>query len=300
MNQSHKGILCGVAAVAMWSTVATAFKVALQNLTPIGMLTIASTSAALIFAAWLTITRRWGFLRQVARAQWLRYAATGLLMPTTYYLTLFMAYDHLPAQIAQPVNYTWPILLVLLLRIMGRAHIPAWKFVGMAISLAGVTLISLGGSASGLEISLLGILFGVGSALLWAVYWLITDSDKGPVNEVGRMFLTFGFGAVYLWAASPFVDLGVIYPTSIGAGVYIGLFEMGIPFICFGIAIRQSGNPALVNQLCYLAPFISLFLVSHILGEAILPSTYTGLSLIVGGLIFNELYGRRLNAITNS
>ena len=65
---------------------------------------------------------------------------------------------------------------------------------------------------------------------------------------------------------------------------------MGIPFICFGLAIRKTTNPALINQLCYLSPFLSLFFVSSILGEPIVPTTYIGLVLIVAGIVFNE-YG---------
>jgi drug/metabolite transporter (DMT)-like permease len=43
-----------------------------------------------------------------------------------------------------------------------------------------------------------------------------------------------------------------------------------------------------VNQLCYLSPFLSLFFVSTVLGEQIVPTTYIGLVLIVAGIVFNE------------
>ena len=73
---------------------------------------------------------------------------------------------------------------------------------------------------------------------------------------------------------------------------------MGIPFICFGIAIRTTDNPALVNQLCFLAPFLSLFFVAMIVGETILPSTYIGLTLIVGGILYNQyLAGRKFRRL---
>ena len=78
------------------------------------------------------------------------------------------------------------------------------------------------------------------------------------------------------------------------SGMYIGAFEMGVPFICFGLAIRETDNPALINQMCYLSPFLSLFFISVVLGEPIMPTTIVGLVLIVGGLIYNEYFaGRR-------
>ena len=34
------------------------------------------------------------------------------------------------------------------------------------------------------------------------------------------------------------------------------LFEIGIPFVCFGMAIQLTSNATLVNQMCYLSPFV--------------------------------------------
>ena len=70
--------------------------------------------------------------------------------------------------------------------------------------------------------------------------------------------------------------------------MYVGAFEIGIPFLFFGLAIRKTDNPALVNQMCYLSPFISLFLIHTFLGEEIYATTYGGLFLIVFGIVFNE------------
>ena len=54
------------------------------------------------------------------------------------------------------------------------------------------------------------------------------------------------------------------------AAVYSGLFEMTIPFICFGMALKTN-NPALINHLCYLSPFLSLFIIHVIWAKAFIP-----------------------------
>ena len=72
--------------------------------------------------------------------------------------------------------------------------------------------------------------------------------------------------------------------------MYVGAFEMGIPFICFGMAMRLTSNPALVNQLCYLSPFLSLFFIAVVLGEPVVLTTYVGLALIVLGIVFNQYF----------
>jgi drug/metabolite transporter (DMT)-like permease len=54
--------------------------------------------------------------------------------------------------------------------------------------------------------------------------------------------------------------------------------------------MRKTDNPALINQLTYLSPFMSLFLISIVLGEKIVPTTMIGLALIVFGIVFNEYF----------
>lgn len=63
---------------------------------------------------------------------------------------------------------------------------------------------------------------------------------------------------------------------------------MGIPFLFFSIALKNASNVAVVNQMCYIAPFLSLFFISMIVGETIKPTSYIGLSLIISGVIFNQ------------
>jgi drug/metabolite transporter (DMT)-like permease len=116
--------------------------------------------------------------------------------------------------------------------------------------------------------------------------------------------MSFLFGSIYLAIGMPFVGQEGMLAESSNANlidgilysIYVGAFEMGIPFICFGLAMRKTNNPALINQLCYLSPFMSLFFVSTILGEQIVPTTYIGLALIVAGIIFNEYFAKNKKA----
>ena len=288
MKSSGRPVILASVAVLSWSTVATAFKVALQTMTTFEMLFIACATALIIFTLWMLITGAWHELRLLTPSLWMRFAVLGLVSPVSYYLMLFKAYDLLPAQIAQPINYIWPILLAILIAIVERKPIPKRKYLGMTVSLGGVVFISLGGSAISGSISIIGILLAVVSAGFWGIYWMINDSLKHKVSEITALFLTFLFGMAYLFVGNFFEPIAHLEPKSVMAGIYIGAFEMGIPYICFGIAIRETNNPALINQMCYLAPFLSLFFISIILEEPIVFSTYIGLALIIGGIIYNQ------------
>lgn len=290
MTNETKSVILGGVAVLSWATVATAFKIALSHMSVFEMLFVACASALAIFTVWMTITHSWGELKKLTPKIWGRFAFLGMVAPTAYYLVLFTAYDYLPAQIAQPLNYAWPILLAIMLAVFGHKPIPHAKYLGMVVSLAGVVFISVGGKGITGELSLAGVLLAFGSAFLWALYWIINDSLKDAVSEVASLFLTFLFGMIYLSIGTIFYPISSLPLEAILSGAYIGAFEMGIPFICFGMAIRITNNPALINQMCYLSPFLSLFLIAMVLGEPIMPTTYIGLVLIVAGLVYNEYF----------
>ena len=289
MKKDTKALIFAVVAVLSWSTVATSFKIALSYQTHYEMLLVASAASLFIFTLLLCFQRKWGAVRRLTGRQWMQYAGMGLLNPVAYYLVLFKAYDLLPAQVAQPINYAWPIVLLVLLALFAGQPIPRHKYFGMLLSMGGVVLISVGGGEmTGSALSPFGLLLAALSALLWASYWMVNNRMKQQTDSSVVLWVSFLVSTCVLAVGS--VPMQVHYPAVEGvlASIYVGCFEMGIPFICFGMAMRMTGNPALINQLCYLSPFLSLFFIATVLGEQILLTTYVGLVLIVAGIVFNQ------------
>src|SRR5574344_2257402 len=203
IKDNTKAIISASFAILSWSTVATAFKIALKSLTHYELLVVAGTTAVVIFAVLLTIQRKWMLLSKISLKKWGYYALLGLLNPVAYYLILFKSYSLLPAQIAQPINYMWPIFLTVLLAIFAHRPIPGLKYIGLGISLVGVTCISMGSSGVGhARLSAVGLILVALSAVLWASYWMVRDKDKS--DSTVALFLCFLFGTVYLFAAVPF------------------------------------------------------------------------------------------------
>lgn len=294
MNRNTRAILLALMAVLSWSTVATAFKVALTYLTHFEMLLIASLTSVLVFTLTLTIQGKWHMVRRLSSKLWKELAFQGFLNPAAYYLILFKAYDMLPAQVAQPVNYAWPIVLLILLAVFTKQPIPSKKYLGMVISMSGVVMISLGtGQLSDMDVPLTGVLLAAFSAFFWAGYWMVNNKNKDSIDAIVSLFGSFLCGSLYLLICIPIFGLTIPNLNGLLAGMYVGGFEMAIPFISFGIAMRITSNPALINQLCYLSPFLSLFFIAMVLHEPIVITTYIGLVLIVAGIVFNEYFVKK-------
>ena len=75
----------------------------------------------------------------------------------------------------------------------------------------------------------------------------------------------------------------------LAGAAYIGAFEMGFTFVLWLMAMKLTNSTAKIANLIFLAPFVSLFLIWSILGEAIFPSTVLGLLLILLGLLIQKL-----------
>lgn len=301
MNRQTKAVICATGAVLCWATVASAFKIALAQASVYAMLSIAAPVAAIVFAIGLTVQRKWSEIRHICRSDLIYCCLLGLFNPFLYYIVLFAAYDMLPAHVAQPLNYLWPLLLTLLLAVVGHQRIPALKYLGMAVSLAGVAVISMGGGESEETFDIAGYAVAILSALLWAVYWLMNDRLKDRVDSTLALFLGFTTGTIALYIGLIFLPVTLPPVAAWPSCAYIGVMEMGLPFLLFAMALRNTDTPALVNQLCYLAPFLSLFIIAIVLHETVTPMTFLGLTLIITGIMFNQ-YGvewlsRRLAAM---
>ena len=157
MKESNKALLFVAIAVLSWSTVASAFKIALRHYSYFELILVSVLTALAVFVLVVTFQKKWNLLKSITRKEWASFAFIGLLNPAVYYIVLFKSYDLLPAQIAQPINYFWPILLVILLALFTKQRIESYKFIGMVISFVGVVLISLGTETfSGIKLSKLG------------------------------------------------------------------------------------------------------------------------------------------------
>ena len=210
-----------------------------------------------------------------------------MLNPCAYYLVLLRAYDLLPAQEAQPLNYTWAIALALLSIPLLKQKLTLWDVIGGTVSYAGVFVISTRGDIMGFRFSNpLGVGLALFSSFLWALYWIFNKRDtRDPV--VG-MFLNFVFALPFvLTICIAFSDMRINIQ-GLGGAIYVGLFEMGITFVLWLSAMKLTDHTARIGNLIFLSPFLSLVFIHFLVGEDIFPSTYTGLTLIIAGLIVQQ------------
>ncbi len=286
-----------ISAVLLWSTVATAFKLALRAVEPFTLLAGSALVSLVVLGAIITIRSSWHSVRSLTRRERRSCVLLGLLNPLLYYAILFIAYDRLPAQLAQPLNYTWAFALALIAvpvlgqRLKGRT-LPAFS-----LGFLGVLVLSLGGRGITGMVDPLGVALALLSSIVWASYWAFLTRSK--VSNAIILFIGFAAAAplaVLLAAISAsisgagwwtFIDIGA---AGWGGILYIGVFEMGVTFFIWSEAMRRSEEAAGIAIFIYASPFLSLLFIHFILAEAIVWTTPLALALIVAGILV-QTYG---------
>lgn len=291
MGRQARAYAYGVSTVVLWSTVASAFKLALRVLDPAQLLFYASFTSLVVLGIILVARGRLSASLRCTRRELLKSAGLGFLNPFLYYLILFRAYDLLPAQVAQPLNYTWALVLALLSVPLLKQRLAVRDIAACLVCCLGVVVVSLGGGGRAEAVHAGGVALALASTVVWALYWIWSTSDRRDV--VSTLFLSFLFGMPLslVWCAAV-STLRVSAPPALLGAAYVGVVEMSVAFVLWLSALRLSQNAARVGNLIFISPFLSLAFIRFAVGEVIRPATVAGLALIVGGLLIQGLGGR--------
>ena len=296
LDPNRQAWLYAAATVALWSTVATAFEIALRTLSPATLLAGANAVAVVALASIC-------LLRGELRASWelparehLRAFGLGLLNPLLYYLVLLAAYDRLPGQVAQPLNYTWAITFSLLAIPLLGQRLVRGELSAMFLAWVGVLLIATDGDPRNFAThDLLGVGLALASTFIWALYWIAAARDtRAPVPG---LLLNFSYALpLTIAVAAASGEAPNLSTENMSAIVWVGLAEMAISFVFWLSALQRARSAAAISSLIFVSPFLSLVLLSTIAGEAIRPSTPIGLAFIVAGMLAQQRLRARAGA----
>lgn len=287
-KNQKKALLYGLFAVFLWSTVASAFKLSLRYLDTIQLLLYASFFSLTVLSVAIIYQKKISLIFSYSYKEYFFLCILGIINPFLYYLVLFKAYDLLPAQEVQPLNYTWALTLSYLSVLILNHSLKKEDIFGGIVSYFGVMVISTHGDLLNFSFTnTQGVFLALFSTILWALYWLY--NAKLSVDPIVGLFINFlfAFPFILIWSflfSNPFE---VSWYGILGAS-YVGLFEMGVTFILWLKAIKMSTNASKIANLIFISPFISLGLISIFVGETIQLSTLVGLIFIIMGLFIQQ------------
>ena len=288
-SNNQKAIIFGLISVFFWSTVATAFSISLKHLAPAQLLLIASITSFVFLLILVVVKKQLPLLLSEAKNSHRSSLFFGAINPFIYYLILLAAYDLLPAQEAQAINYTWAIMLSLLAVPIMKQRLTRNDILAAIFCYFGVLVIATHGQPFSLNFgNLTGVLMALLSTIIWALYWLFNTKDSRP-SLIG-LTLNFAFAIpmilIYCWLTGNLTNWPL---TGLLSAFYIGLFEMGITFVLWNQALKLTDKASRIANLIFLSPILSIFWLSQFTGEIIQSSTLIGLACILIGLTVQNL-----------
>lgn len=288
LSNNTQAIFFGLGAVMLWSTVATAFSISLRHFSPTQLLLVANIVSLIFLVSLITLKGEAKQFIEFAKQSWKSSLFFGAINPFLYYLILLQAYNTLPAQEAQAINYTWAIMLSFMAVPILKQRLKSADYIAAAACYFGVLYISTRGQIASLEFSnITGVAFALLSTIIWALYWLLNTKDKRP-SLIG-LTLNFAFALPLIIVFAGLTgELSHWDSEGLWGAIYIGLFEMGLSFVLWNKALKLTSNASQVANLIFLSPLLSIVWLSQFAGEPILRSTIIGLACILIGLFIQN------------
>ncbi len=206
------------------------------------------------------------------------------------WILLFQAYKYTTVSVATLSYYFAPVLVTVLCPVLFKEKMGLRQWVCFAMSTVGIVLITGMGDLSGASSHLIGILFGLGAAVLYATVILLNKRIKN-VQGLHRTFLQF-LAAIavlvpYVALTSGF-DLSVLDGKGWGSLLIVGLVHTGIAYCLYFPSLKQlPGQKAAI--LSYIDPLVAVAVSVLFLHETMTVPQIIGGVLILGFTLWNEL-----------
>ncbi len=283
-SRETRAVALALYTVLAWSTVATAFKLALRHGDVWSLVFFASLTSALTLVGLSAASGRLRACLALAPRDLI-----GLANPVAYYLVLLAAYDRLAASAALALNYTWVLVLAALSVPLLRQPFTARLGVALGAGYLGVWVIASGGrltAFAGLDPA--GFALALVSTVIWAGTWIFNARAPGDALEnLTRQFFVGTLAAGILWLV---FSRDAAAPAFAGAA-YLGVMEMGLTFFTWLTALRLTRQASRLTALVFLSPVLSLVWIHLVLGEPARLSTWAGMGLILAGVALSRRAG---------
>jgi len=214
---------------------------------------------------------------------------SGVAMAFNWIL-LFEAYKYTTVSIATLSYYFAPVIVTVVCPILFREKLSLKQVICFVMSTFGLVLIIGVADLSENGSNLIGILFGLGAAVLYASVVLLNKFIKG-IDGIQRTLLQFVAAVIvmipYVMCTSG-VTLGGMAMSGWICLLVVGLVHTGLSYCLYFTALKDvPGQHAAI--LSYIDPLVAIIVSVFVLGETITFGQIIGGLLILGFTLWNEL-----------
>ena len=291
-SQSSRGFLIALTATIIWSTTGIIISYLSKNY----------SLPSLVLAFWRDLFVSFGMVVgllvfsharfQLERKHWVFMVFYGLTLAIFNSMWTFSV-QYNGAAVATVMAFSSPAMTAILSRIVFKEHFGRIKIISILLSLAGIVLVSGAYDPSAWNLNPLGIIFGLASGLMFAVYNLEgKHASDTHINSWTALLYSFAFATVFLLFFNLGNDLFITGKGAFADMLWLGssisgwgiLFFLGVAptlggFGLYTLSIRYL-SPTTSNLIATLEPAFTAVWAYFLLNEIL-----TGTQLIGGGLV---------------
>ncbi len=292
-NKRTIGHLAALLTIVIWGTTFISTKILLVDFQPVEILFFRFIMG--FVALFIACPHR---MKGVSRSEELTFAAAGLCGVCLYYLLENIALTYTMASNVGVIISVAPFFTAIMAHffIKSEEKLKANFFIGFAVAIVGIVLISFNGSK--FELSPMGDILAAAAAFVWACYSILTRKISGygyPVIQATRR--TFFYGIIFMIPALFFFDLKIGLTrfadmTYLFNIVYLGIGASAICFVTWNFAVKILGAVK-TSIYIYIVPVITIVTSALILKEPVTWISALGTLMAVAGLFISEYSGKR-------
>lgn len=287
-NKNTAGRLAALLTIVVWGMTFISTKVLLTGFEPVEILFFRFVIGFLALTVFYPHR-----LRGTSLHQEVTFAAAGLCGICMYYLLENIALTYTMASNIGVIISVAPFFTAVLshLFLKEEEHLRVEFFIGFAVAMAGIFLISFNGSK--LELNPLGDLLALLAAFVWACYSVLTKKISGyGYHTILTTRRIFGYGIMFMIPVLFLFDFKLelmrfTNPVYLFNITFLGLGASALCFVTWNFAVKVLG--ALKTSVyIYMTPVITVVTSVLILREKITLLAGIGTILTLSGLFLSE------------
>lgn len=285
----NRSLIKNVSAMAIFGTIGVFVK---SIGLPSGEIALWRAVIAVAFLCVYKLIRREKLPLHKGGANTLRLVISGILVGFNWIL-LFEAYHYTSVSVATLSYYFAPTLIMILSPIIFREKLSFRQVLFFILATAGLVLI-IGARKSGSDRELIGILLGLGAAVLYGVVVMLNKKVTN-VNGLDKTLIQFFSAAVVLAVYVPLTSgyqVGGVDAKGLICLLILGLVHTGIAYcLYFGSIAELPGQKVAI--LSYIDPLVAVVISILFLQETVTVWQLIGGAMIIAFSLLNELTDRK-------
>ena len=214
------------------------------------------------------------------------FVGTGIFSIVFFNWCYFIAINKTSLAVAAILLYTAPTIVMIFSVLLFKEKMTKEKVISLVLSFTGCVFVTLSGQGTGIKISFIGVIAGLGAGHGYALYSIFGRYALNKYDSITVTLYTFVFASISL---IPFVDIPemiVLFSnlSSVFYAIILGVFSTTMPFLLYtyGLTKMESSKASIIATLeAIVATVIGIILYS----ESITFLKIIGIIIVVLGLV---------------